>query len=151
LTILAVVIVALAAVVVFVIAAVTVGREARRLDAVAPRTVYVLDDAVDYVADRVPPQTQARVTHDEVRLLLRLHMGELRAKGLVPPGVVDHEQDIVEPVVLEETGDAGHLMGRADAADIEVGDVDIIHIVDAHFAYLDAIGAVGPPAEPDLG
>ena len=38
-----------AAVAVFVIAAVVVGREAHRLDAVAPRVVYTLDEAVDFV------------------------------------------------------------------------------------------------------
>ena len=50
------------AVVVFVIAAVTVGREARRLDAVAPRAVYQLDQAVVFAADRLPAESQARLT-----------------------------------------------------------------------------------------
>ena len=59
-----------AAVAVFVIAAVVVGREAHRLDAVAPRVVYHLDEAVEFVADRVPPATQARLTPAELEQLL---------------------------------------------------------------------------------
>ena len=59
-----------AAVAVFVIAAVVVGREAHRLDAVAPRVVYRLDEAVEFVGDRVPPATQARLTPGEVEQLL---------------------------------------------------------------------------------
>jgi hypothetical protein len=129
---------------------VTVGREAHRLDAVAPRAVYVLDDAVDYVADQLPPDSQARLTHDEVRTLLRLHMAELREHGLQPPRAVDHRQDIDEPVIIEETDAAGYLIGQADAAGLHVEDVDVVRVVEAHLAYFDAIGAVGPPAiDPD--
>ena len=41
----------------FVIAAVVVGREARRLDSVAPRSVYIVDEAVEFVAEYLPPET----------------------------------------------------------------------------------------------
>ena len=78
---------AIAAVAVFVIAAVVVGREAHRLDAVAPRVVYRLDEAVDFVADRVPPATQARLTPAEVEQLLVFHLRWLHAKGLQPVDV----------------------------------------------------------------
>ena len=62
----------IAAVAVFVIAAVVVGREAHRLDAVAPRVVYQLDEAVDFVSDRLPAASQARLTPAEVEQLLAL-------------------------------------------------------------------------------
>ena len=87
--------VAVAAVAVFVIAAVVVGREAHRLDAVAPRVVYRLDEAVDFVADHVPPATQARLTPAEVEQLLVFHLRWLHAKGLQPVDVTDRRQDIV--------------------------------------------------------
>jgi hypothetical protein len=29
---------------------------------------------------------------------------------------------------------------------MDVTDVDVVNVVDAHLAYFDAIGAVGPPA-----
>ncbi len=51
-----------AAVLVFVLAAVVVGREARRLDAVAPRVIYNVDEAVEFVSARLPDATQARLT-----------------------------------------------------------------------------------------
>jgi hypothetical protein len=146
--VLVVVILALAAIAVFAIAAVAVGREARRLDAVAPRAVYDVDEAVGFVADRLSPDAQARLTHDEVRSLLRAHMVELRAKGLQPPVAADQVQEIVEPVVVDETDAVGYLIGQAERLDVEVRDEDVAHVVDAHLAYLEAIGAVGPPAEP---
>jgi hypothetical protein len=144
--VLAVLILVVAGLAVFAIAAVTVGREAHRLDAVAPRATYVLDDAVEFVADNLPPESQARLTHDEVRQLLRLHMAQLREHGLQPAQAVDHIQDISDPVVVEETDAAGYLIGQAEAAGLDVEDVDIVHVVDAHLAYFESIGAIGPPA-----
>ena len=64
--VLAILLVVVASLLVFVLAAVVIGREARRLDAVAPRTVYDQDDAVVFVADRLPAASQARLTPAEV-------------------------------------------------------------------------------------
>ena len=148
-TIAAVIIVALAAVAVFAIAAVAIGREARRLDAVAPRATYVFDDAVEFVADHLPGESQARLSYDEVRQLLRLHMAQLRRYGLQPPVAVDHVQNI-DQVVVDETGAAGYLIGKVDEAGMDVDDVDVVNVVDAHLAYFALIGAVGPPADDDV-
>ena len=136
----------LAAVAVFAIAAIVIGREAHRLDAVAPRATYVLDDAVEYVADHLPPESQARLTHDEVRRLLQLHMAQLRRYGLQPPMAVDHRQDIADEVVVAENDAAGYLIGQVEATGMDVDDVDVVNVVDAHLAYFEAIGAIGPPA-----
>jgi hypothetical protein len=134
-------------VLVFVIASVTVGREARRLDAVAPRAVYEIDEATEFVADRLPPDTQARLTYEELRKLLVLHMRWLHANGLQPSNVVDRRQDIDDVVVVGEETLTAFLLGQAEGARIDVlDDVDVVHVVRAHLAYFDAIGAVGPSA-----
>ncbi len=137
-------------VVVFVIAAVTVGREAHRLDAVAPRAVYQLDEATDFVCDRLPPESQARLTPEEVEQLLVFHMQWLHAKGLQPDDVVDRAQDIDEPVVISEDGLTAYLLGESERMNIDLlDDVDAVNVVEAHLAYFDAIGAVGPQAGLD--
>jgi hypothetical protein len=142
-----VVFIVVATVAVFAIAAVTIGREARRLDAVAPRAVYEIDEATEFVADRLPAETQARLTYEELRKLLVLHMRWLHANGLQPSNVVDRPQDIVEPVVVGEETLTAFLLGQAEGARIEVlDDVDVVHVVRAHLAYFDAIGAIGPSA-----
>ena len=87
---------------VFVIAAVSIGREAHRLDAVAPRAVYMLDDAVAFVAAQLPAESQARLTFDEVQQLLVAHMRWLHAKGLQPRDVIDRPQDIDDELVVSE-------------------------------------------------
>lgn len=133
---------------VFVIAAVVIGREARRLDAVAPRVVYEIEAAVQFVANALPADTQARLTLDELRELLIGHMNWLAEKNLVPRDVIDRRQDIDAPLVVDETHLAAHLLNVATQRGVEVlDDVDVIHVVDAHNEYFAAIGAVGPKAD----
>ena len=139
----------IAAVIVFVIAAVVVGREARRLDSVAPRALYEIEQAVEFVADQVPQGSQARLTHDEVRQLLRIHMGRLHHLGLQPEDVTDRHQDIVVPTFLEEVDEVAYVIGGAEANALDVTDDDVAAVVAAHLTYLDAIGAVGPPARDE--
>jgi hypothetical protein len=143
--------VGLAAVAVFVIAAVVVGREAHRLDAVAPRSVYVVDEAVEFVAEYLPAESQARLTPDELERLLTAHMRWLHAKGLQPANVIDRRQDIATPVVLTEDTLAGYLLAEADRSGIVIlDDVDVVNVVDGHLAYFEAIGAVGPMADDNV-
>ena len=136
-----------AAIVVFVIAAIVIGREAHRLDALAPRAVYDIDEATSFVADRLPSDSQARLTYAELRKMLVLHMGWLHSKGMQPQDVIDRRQDITESVVFGEETLTAYLLGQAAEARIEVlDDVDIVHVVRAHLDYFEAIGAVGPSA-----
>ncbi len=132
---------------VFVIAAVSIGREARRLDAVAPRAVYMLDDAVAFVAAQLPVESQARLTFDEVQQLLVAHMRWLHAKGLQPRDVIDRPQDIDDELVVSEDTITAWLLGEAERLQIELlDDVDAVRVVQAHLAYFEEIGAVGPRA-----
>jgi hypothetical protein len=139
-----------AAIITFAIAAGTIGREAHRLDAVAPRAVYQLDEAVDFVADRLPPASQARLTPAEVEALLVAHVNWLHEHGLQPDRVVDARQTIADQVVVSEDALVAHLLGVAEASGVELlDDVDAVSVVDAHLAYFEAIGAVGPQAPLD--
>ena len=139
-----------AALLVFVIAAVSIGREAHRLDAVAPRATYLLDEATDFVADRLPADSQARLTPGEVEQLLVFHMQWLHAQGLQPDKVVDQRQNIDETLVLTEDALTAYLLGEAERNDVDLlDDIDAVRVVEQHLAYFDAIGAVGPQAGLD--
>ncbi len=139
-----------AALLTFAIAAGTVGREAHRLDSVAPRAVYLLDEAVDFVADRLPPESQARLTPGEVELLLRAHLRWLHEQGLQPDRVTDARQSIDDQVLISENALVAYLLAEAENGEVELlDDVDAVNVVSAHLAYFDAIGAVGPQAPLD--
>jgi hypothetical protein len=135
---------------VFAIAAGAIGREAHRLDAVAPRAVYQLDEAVDFVADRLPEASQARLTPAEVEALLLAHLRWLHDHGLQPDRAVDARQTISDQVVVGEDELVAHLLAEAEAVGVELlDDVDAVNVVDAHLQYFEAIGAVGPAAPLD--
>lgn len=139
-----------AALLVFVIAAVTIGREAHRLDSVAPRAVYAPDEAVDFVCDRLPVESQARLTPGEVQQLLAFHMQWLHSQGLQPDKVVDRPQDILDTVVVTEDSLTAYLLGESERNNLDLlDDVDAVNVVEAHLAYFEAIGAVGPQAPLD--
>ena len=139
-----------AAVGVFLIAALTIGREARRLDSMSPRAVYQIEQATDFVAMSLPEGTQARLTMEELEQLLVLHMNWLHSKGLLPNKAVDQRQNIDSPIVVTEESLIAYLLGEADKVGIEIiDDVDLVMVTEAHLAYFDAIGAVGPIADDD--
>jgi hypothetical protein len=141
----------LAAVGVFLIAALTIGREARRLDAMAPRAVYQLEQAADFVAMSLPGTTQARLTMEELEQLLVMHMNWLHGKGLLPDKAVDQRQDSTTRLVVTEESLIAYLLGGSDKAGIQIiDDVDLVNVTEAHLAYFEAIGAVGPAADESL-
>jgi hypothetical protein len=142
--------VVVAALLVFAIAAGTIGREAHRLDAIAPRAVYQLDEAVDFVADRLPEASQARLTPSEVQSLLLAHLRWMHDNGLQPDKAVDTKQMIDDDVVVTEDALVAYLLAEAEAGDVDLlDDVDAVNVVEAHLAYFEAIGAVGPQAPLD--
>ena len=137
----------LTGVLVFLVAALVTGREARRLDSLAPRAVYQIDQAVAFVVEHLAANSKARLTMDELERLLTLHMKWLHDRGLQPDAVIDRPQDIHEPVVVTEDALIAFLLGEAEAAGVALlDDVDVVNVVDAHLAYFEAIGAVGPTA-----
>ena len=56
-------------------------------------------------------------------------------------------------MVVSEDTLTGYLLGEAERNGIVIlDDVDVVNVVDAHHAYFEAIGAVGPQAtDPDVG
>jgi hypothetical protein len=137
----------LAVILVVAIALIVVGREARRLDTVAPRTAYLLDGAVQYIAESISPASQNRLSHADVRALVLLHLERLEGRGLAPEDVTDRPQDLELPLFVDETDEIGFLLGAASFHDLQVEDEDVAAVLAAHLRYLDSVGAVGPRAE----
>ena len=52
--------------------------------------------------------------------------------------------------MIDEDSLVGFILGEAEREGVDVvDDVDVVAVVDAHLAYFEAIGAVGPPAAGD--
>jgi len=141
----------LALAVVVIIALVTVGRITGELVDTAPTSVYDLDEAVAFVADRLPDEVTAQLSFDDVRALLTWHIDYLEERG------VARRQGVNElaagPLVATENDAVASVLGRAATAGMELSDVWVVLVLDADAAYLEAIGAIGPelpmPPDPD--
>ncbi|NCY16601.1 MAG: hypothetical protein EBX39_07495 [Actinobacteria bacterium] len=142
----------LAAAVVVAIGLVTIGRITGELVDAAPTSIYDLDEAITFVADRLPDEVTAQLSFDDVRALLAWHLEYLEDRGVARRQGVD---DLAAgPLVAAEDDAVAYVLGRAGEAGLEVADVWVVQVLDADGAYLEAIGAIGPqlsmPPDPDL-
>lgn len=132
---------------VFVIAAVAIGREARRLSAQPPRPVFDLDEAVAWVADHVPFEVAAELSHDDVRQIIRWQLEYFRTRGVSGNG---HGPEApTGPVVVGGPETVEFVLGRARRTGLEYTAAQVHAVLEAQMGYLEVIGAVGPPAGPD--
>jgi hypothetical protein len=129
---------------VMAVAAGAIGREARRLDALPPRAVFDLDEAVLWVAEHLPDDVTATLSYDDVRRLLELSLDHLRGLGIA--GRTTGEP-VEGEVIVDEAQAVSAVVDRALQAGMDVGPSDVQAVVAAQLAYLQAISAVGPPAE----
>lgn len=129
---------------VFVIAAIAIGREAQRLGHVASEAVFDLDEAVEFVARHVPFEVSAKLSYDDVRQLIQWHMEHLRRTSGSGNGDGDH---LGGPVVVAGAETVDHLLARARAAGLDADGRDVHHVVEAEMTYLASIGALGGRAD----
>ncbi|MDQ1402952.1 MAG: hypothetical protein QOG03_1268 [Actinomycetota bacterium] len=137
---------AIVIVLVFGIAAVVVGREARRLDAVPPRPTFDLDEAVEWVAEHLPFAVSAELSHDDVRRIIDWNLEYFRTKGVSGNG---HTAVVEGPVVVGGAETVDYVLRRAEAFDSPYSAEQVHAVLEAQMSYLEAIGAVGPEAPPD--
>jgi hypothetical protein len=144
-----VVLAVVAAILVVVIALVAVGREAFTLGAQPKQAHYDLEEAVEFVADRLPDEVTAVLSYDEVRSILRWHLEYLRDRG------VPRRRDLVDggPVVVEDDEGIAWVLGKADEVGMDVTDTDVAIVLETELQYFEAIGAIGGevPEPPDEG
>ncbi len=137
----------LALAIAFAIAAAVVGREARRLDAEPPHPVFDPDEAVEWVANHLPFEVSAVLSHDDVRRILNWNLEYFRAKGVSGNGSTPHLEG---PIVVGGAETVAYVLDQADRGGLEVTPEQVLAVLDAQMSYLEAIGAVGPEAGENL-
>lgn len=133
-------------VVVVVIGLVVLGRETARLSDVARPAVFDMTEAVEFIADRLPAETQARISHDDVRWILLADADLIEDATAEEVAQVAAELD-EEPQVVDEDAAVARVLELADGSGRDLADEDVVAVLDARLAYLEAIGAIGPEAE----
>ncbi len=134
----------------FVIAAVSVGVVSGSLARRPRRSVYDIEEAVEFVADRLPDELTAQVSYDDVRSVLLFHCDYLAAKGVASERTADDIGSAL--VVVPDDEPTAWVLGKVTDAGLDLADDQVVQILDAELAYYQAIGAIGPqldePAEP---
>jgi hypothetical protein len=134
---------------VFGIAAITIGRETHRLDAVTPVPTVDINDAVEWISEELPDDVSAQVSYEDVRDILLWHVDEMQNVGVISTGGSEGEA-----IVVDEHWSIDAIAHRALAEGRVFAEGHIRAVLDAELKYFDAIGAVGPRAsssDADLG
>ena len=141
----------IAAVAVVLIAAGSLVWVSRRLASTERSAVYDIVEATDFVADRLPTALQAKLSHDDVEMLLLWHLEYMRANGHATFGWSDTEAREAsvggEQVVAHENEVVDHVLVRAAESGRDLDEVDVVVVLEHSNDYLDAIGAFGPRRE----
>lgn len=139
-----------AAVVTFVIAAVSIGGVTARLASRSRRTVYDLEQAVEFVADLLPDEITAVVSYDDVRAVLDWHVQFLEGRGVASHRTADDPGSAL--IVVDDAEPLAAVLGRVEATEAGrpghgLTDEQVVAILAAEERYYDAIGAVGPEVD----
>jgi len=141
------------AVIVTGIAVLAIGRVSTTLSEQRPPAVYELPVAVQWIAERLPEEVTARLSYDELAMILTWHLDwfasvgvsskhgqELAGSDVGREGAVAIDDAAVDAIV------ARALDERSDA-DGGLEPVDVVCVLDLQMAYLRVIGAVGQQAD----
>lgn len=120
--------------------------------------VFDIEEAADFVAERLPTEIDERLDRPTVVAIIGWQLDYLRGSGLASYGWVD---DLAAeapaagrgPVVADEDDLVDAVLSKAQAAGVQLDALDAVVVLDLTSQYLEAIGAVGPavdePADPD--
>lgn len=131
---------------VFVIAAVVVGREARRLNNLPVQQTFSFEDAVSYVCENVGQDVAAVLSPGDVRRILQWHIEFFRLKGVSGNGSGAH---LGGPVYVTGAETVGFVLNRAEAAGAPYTAEQVHAVLEAQIRYLEHIGAMGQLPDGD--
>lgn len=126
------------------IALVALGQVVGQLESERNPAVYELNDAVQWIAQRLPEEVTARVSYDDVALLLRWHLDWFHDVGVASPygQELATDQVLVEGAVAADEAAIDAIVARSIATGGPEA-VDVVCVLDLQMQYLAAIGAVG--------
>jgi hypothetical protein len=143
-----IVFIVLAALLVFAVAAATVGSTVARLADQPSPAVLEVGDAVDWIAERLPFEIAAEISHEDVRRILTWHLDYFEKVGLATEYGEELGGDAVPrdagPVIAETDDAVDFVVGRALADGHGITALHVVCVLDLQLRFLDEIGAIGP-------
>jgi hypothetical protein len=105
--------------------------------------VYDVQESIDFCAEALPDEVTATLSYDDLRRLLRLHLEWIQAYHFTPEG------DPEGPLVFNNEDALSYVMERAAITGLPVSAEHARHVLDAHLAYFQFMGAIHVES-PDL-
>ncbi len=131
---------------VLAVAALVLLREQRRWTVEPRPAVFDIDDAVAWVARRLPPAVTAQLSYDDVRTIIELQIEYFARRGASTNG---SSPTPPTAVVVGGAETVEFILERTARRDDPFTPEQVHSVVEAQLAYLREIGAVGAPADPD--
>jgi len=114
--------------------------------------VYDIEEAVEFVANRLPEELTSVVSFEEVRTVLLFHCDYLADKGVASLATADDIGSSL--VVVPDDEPVAFVLGKVSESDLQLTDEQVLLILDAESEYYRAIGAFGPmvdlPPDPSV-
>ena len=135
--------------VVLAIAAVIVVREAGRMTREPPPVLFSMDEAYDFVVERLPDIVAATLTPDDVRRILAFQWEYFRRTGVSANGSNEHPSAGVmsHAAVVGGRAEIDYILERAAETGEAYLPEQVEAVVETQLEYLRAIGAMSTPAE----
>jgi hypothetical protein len=136
--------------VVVAIAAVIVVREAGRMTKEPPPVLFSMDEAYDFVVERLPDIVAATVTPDDVRRILAFQWEYFQQTGVSANGSKQHPTAgvISQDAVVGGSDEVDYILRRCAETGEEYLPEQVEAVVQTQLEYLRAIGAMSTPTEP---
>ena len=143
------VLIVLAVVAVVVIGLVVVGGQTAKLASYPRQSMFDIVEAVPWIADRLPFEVAAEVSHEDVRWVCEYYLRYYDEKD-VPIQEEDGADLGAQTVVTHEDEAVDSVLRRAEVDEVDIDPLHVVVIIDLVQGYLGAIGAVGPEATEGL-
>lgn len=139
--------------VIFAIAAVTVGTVVGQSRGQARQSVFDVEEAALWVGEQLPDEVQSQLSYTDVEELLGWYIDYLEEHGVAYERDAERAEDADSgALVVDEDKALAYVIGRASETEMDVTDEEVVVVVDGTINYLTAIGAIGSAvAEPDDG
>lgn len=126
----------------FLIAALSIGLTTSSLATRPRRSVYDLEEAINFVAGKLDPSLTAEITYEQVGEVLQFHCDYLEVKGVASERTADDVGS--DLVVVPDDEPIAFVLGKVDTEGIDLTDEQVLAILDAETEYYRAIGVFGP-------
>ena len=110
-------------------------------------TFLDIEAATEFVAENLPEEITMRLSHDDVRLLIRWELTYLRKRGIASYGDVDSVAEAAarntEAVIADEDELVDELVRRSAKNQMNLQVIDIVCVTDLVNEYMRGIGVIG--------